>query len=64
MLAPLTKTTHQSPAQGTSRFSQGRKGEWIQLWGSGRQEESFFAFSSMIVLLHIECMAFALITQS
>lgn len=34
MLAPPTKTMHQSPAPETNRSSQGLRGEWTQLLGS------------------------------
>ena len=34
VLAPPMKMMHQSPAQETNRFSQGLKGEWIQVLGS------------------------------
>lgn len=34
MLAPPTKTTHQSPAPETNLSSRGLRGEWIQLLGS------------------------------
>ena len=34
MLAPPTKTMHQSPAPETNRSSQELRGEWIQLLGS------------------------------
>lgn len=33
MPAPLRRTTPQSPARAINRFSQGRKGEWMELRG-------------------------------
>lgn len=66
VLAPPMKMMHQSPAQETNRFSQGLKGEWIQVLGSPgvRQQTGrelfFFPLLWSSFLFHVEWMVWGI----